>query len=142
MTIFDPVASAENKSSEPEAHGRKHGRSQAATFPCFLSPTGLVRLFSRCVESANHDRNGPGSEAAVEAKRHCECQFSGDALRCGDERAVHLLRNALHSAGAYAGFAGNLVDAFTCAQLLLDALFNLPAYARPTQRLTCFYGPL
>ena len=30
-----------------------------------------------------------------------------------DERAIHLLRNALHGAGAYAEFAGNLVDAFT-----------------------------
>jgi hypothetical protein len=37
----------------------------------------------------------------------------------------HLPRDALHRAGAYASFAGNFVDAFTCAQLLLDALFNL-----------------
>jgi hypothetical protein len=38
------------------------------------------------------------------------CRLSGDALR-GGERAVHLLRNPLHSARAYANFAGNLVDA-------------------------------
>jgi hypothetical protein len=68
--------------------------------------------------------------------------FSDASLRDGDERARHLLRNALHSTGAYADFAGNFVDAFTCAQLLLYALFNLFAYARPTQRLTGFYGPL
>jgi hypothetical protein len=54
--------------------------------------------------------------------------LSGDALRGGDERAAHLLRNPLHSAGAYANFAGNFVDAFTCSQLLLDALFNPLVY--------------
>jgi hypothetical protein len=42
------------------------------------------------------------------------------------------MRNPLHCAGADADFAGNFVDAFTCAQLSLDALFNLFAYARPT----------
>jgi hypothetical protein len=62
-------------------------------------------------------------------------------LRDGKERARHLLRNALHSTGTYTNFAGNFVDAFTCSQLVLDALFNLLAYARPTQRLTGFYGP-
>jgi hypothetical protein len=46
----------------------------------------------------------------------------GGADLCGGvERARHLLSNALHGAGAYAEFAGNLVDAFTCTQLLLDA---------------------
>jgi hypothetical protein len=58
-----------------------------------------------------------------------------------DERAIHLLRNALHGAGAYAEFAGNLVDAFTCAQLLLDALFNL-AYASRPSVLPASNGPL
>jgi hypothetical protein len=39
----------------------------------------------------------------------------------------------LHGVGAYADFAGYLVDASARPQLLLDA---------PTQRLTGFYGPL
>jgi len=43
--------------------------------------------------------------------------------------ALHLVLDALHSAGAYANFTGNFVHAFTCAQLLLDVLFNLLAYA-------------
>jgi hypothetical protein len=55
----------------------------------------------------------------------------GAWLLNGDlERALYLLRNALHSAGAYADFAGNFDDAFARPQLLLDALFNLFAYAR------------
>jgi len=64
------------------------------------------------------------------------------ALRTDIAVRRHLPRDALHSAGAYANFAGNFVHAFTCAQLLLDARFNLVAYAGPTQRLTGFYGPL
>jgi hypothetical protein len=39
---------------------------------------------------------------------------------CGLERAVHLLRNSLHSAVTYADFAGNLEDALTGPQLRLD----------------------
>ena len=52
---------------------------------------------------------------AVKAKQHFERLLSDASLRGGVERAAHLPRNALHSAGAYAEFAGNLVDAFTCA---------------------------
>lgn len=43
---------------------------------------------------------------------------------CGLERAVHLLRNSLHSAVTYADFAGNLEDALTGPQLRLDACFE------------------
>jgi hypothetical protein len=41
------------------------------------------------------------------------------SLRGGVERAAHLPRDALHGAGAYANFAGNLVDAFTCAPAMI-----------------------
>ena len=41
--------------------------------------------------------------------------------------AFALSTSGVSLAGAYAEFAGNLVDAFSCAQLLLDALFNLLA---------------
>jgi hypothetical protein len=64
---------------------------------------------------------------AVKAKGHFERLLSDASLRGGVERAADHPRNALHGAGAYAEFAGNLVDAFSCAQLLLDALFNLLA---------------
>jgi hypothetical protein len=79
---------------------------------------------------------------AVKAKQHFERLLSDASLRGGVERAARLPRDALHSASAHADFTGNFVHAFTRAQLLLDALFNLLAYARPTQRLTGFYGPL
>ena len=72
----------------------------------------------------------------MKAKRHFERLLSDASLRGGVERAAHLPRDAMHGAGAYVNFAGKFVDAFTCAQLLLDALFNLLAYAGPTQRLT------
>jgi hypothetical protein len=49
--------------------------------------------------------------------------LSGDASR-GDERAVHLVRNTLHGAVAYANFAGDLDDAHAGPQTILDALFN------------------
>jgi site-specific recombinase XerD len=48
---------------------------------------------------------------------------SGDASR-GDERAVHLIRNTLHGTIAYANFAGDLDDAHTGPQTILDALFD------------------
>ena len=68
--------------------------------------------------------------ASATGKRICSraTAFSDASLRDGDERARHLLRNALHSAGAYADFAGNFDDAFARPQLLLDGLFNLFAY--------------
>ena len=63
---------------------------------------------------------------------------------------MHLLRNPLHGAGAYAELAGNLVNAFTCAQLPLDALaaeewraaaFEKATYAGVVYILTrCAYG--
>jgi hypothetical protein len=46
--------------------------------------------------------------------------LSGDASR-GDERAVHLIRNTLHGAIAYANFAGDLDDAHAGPQTILDA---------------------
>ena len=52
---------------------------------------------------------------------------------CADERAFHLLLNALHGAVAYANLAGDLDDAHTGPQTILDALFkrgidpNLPS---------------
>ena len=51
---------------------------------------------------------------------------------------MHLLRNALHSAGAYANFARNLQDAAASLQMLPDALFKLLANAWATKRLTSF----
>jgi hypothetical protein len=65
-------------------------------------------------------------------RRQSRIGISDASLRGDLERALHLILDALHGAGAYAEFAGNLVDALTCAQLLLDA----------PQRLTGFYGPL
>src|SRR5438477_5143093 len=56
------------------------------------------------------------------------------------ERAFHLLLNALNGANADANLAGNFDDAVAGPQLILDALFNLLAYARATQRLAGFHG--
>ena len=61
---------------------------------------------------------------AVKAKRHFERLLSDASLRGGVERAAHLPRNALHSAGAYANFAGDLDNAHAGSQTILDALFN------------------
>jgi hypothetical protein len=52
------------------------------------------------------------------------------------ERAFHFLLNALHRAGADATLAGNLQDAFTGAQLSLDALFDRGIDPRPAE-LAC-----
>jgi hypothetical protein len=49
-------------------------------------------------------------------RRQSRIGISGAVLRgCGLERALNLVLDALHGAGADANFAGNLVDAFTCA---------------------------
>ena len=46
------------------------------------------------------------------------------ALRTDIAVRRHLPRDALHSAGAYANFAGNFVHAFTCAQIALGCAFQ------------------
>ena len=66
---------------------------------------------------------------------------SGDASR-GDERAVHLIRNTLHGAIAYANFARDFDDAHTGPQTILDALFNGCADPRPSERLARLDSPL
>src|SRR5215469_15530449 len=52
-----------------------------------------------------------------------------------DERAFHLLLNALHRAGADAALARDLAYAFAGAQLRLDALFDGGIDFRPTELL-------
>src|SRR5215470_1372714 len=73
------------------------------------------------------------------------CRFTcapSASCDCADERAVHLIRNTLHGAVADANFAGDLDDAHTSAQTLLDALFNGRADPRPSERLASLDGAL
>jgi hypothetical protein len=51
-----------------------------------------------------------------------------------DERVFHLLPDALHGAGAYAEFAGNLVDAFILVASIQRQRLNVLGAARPTGR--------
>jgi hypothetical protein len=60
---------------------------------------------------------------------------SGDASR-GDERAVHLIRNTLHRTIADANFAGDLDDAHTGPQTIMDALFRPSVLPASTARFT------
>ena len=62
------------------------------------------------------------------------CALSASRGRVGD-RAAHLIRNTLHGAIAYANFAGDLDDAHTGPQTILDALFNGCADPRPSEGL-------
>jgi hypothetical protein len=49
---------------------------------------------------------------------------------------------ALHGAIAYANFVSDLHDALAGPQLILDALFKLLAYPRPTERLARLHSAL
>jgi hypothetical protein len=55
---------------------------------------------------------------------------------------VHLIRNTLHGAIAYANLASDLDDAHAGPQTILDALFDGCADSRPSERLASLYGPL
>ena len=59
-----------------------------------------------------------------------------------DERAFHLLLNALHRAGADAALARDLAHAFAGAQLRLDSLFDGGIDFRPTKLLALRNRPL
>jgi hypothetical protein len=61
---------------------------------------------------------------------------------CADERAFHLLLNALHRTSADANLAGNFDDAVAGPQLILDALFDGCADPRPSERLARLDSPL
>src|SRR6516225_6057799 len=54
---------------------------------------------------------------------------------CADERAFHLLLNALHRTSANAALARDLAHAFAGAQLRLDTLFDGGIDFRPTELL-------
>jgi hypothetical protein len=64
------------------------------------------------------------------------------AVGLADERAFHLLPDALNGAAADAALAGNLQHAFAGAQLSLDALFKRGIDPRPTELLALRYGAL
>jgi hypothetical protein len=66
---------------------------------------------------------------------------AGNSTGGGVERAFNLVPDALHGAGAYANLAGNLYDAVTRPQPILDAPFELLTYPGPTKRLARLYGP-
>jgi hypothetical protein len=55
---------------------------------------------------------------------------------------VHLIRNTLHGAITYANLAGDLDDAHTGPQTILDALFDGCADPRPSERLARLDSPL
>src|SRR5215469_4005042 len=59
-----------------------------------------------------------------------------------DERAFHLLPDALNGAAADATLAGNLQHAFAGAQLSLDALFKRGIDPGPTELLALRHGAL
>jgi hypothetical protein len=61
--------------------------------------------------------------------------------RRADERAFHLLPDALNGATADATLAGNLQHAFAGAQLSLDALFERGIDPRPTELLALCHSP-
>src|SRR5215472_8518436 len=64
----------------------------------------------------------------------CRFTYAPSASRDrADERAFHLLLNALHRTSADAALTRDLADAFAATQLRLDALFHSRIDPRPTE---------
>ena len=83
-------------------------------------------------ESSGGLGDGGTGGCELPASRDGTRPLSGDASH-GDERAVHLIRNTLHGAIAYAALTRDLADAFAATQLRLDALFHSRIDPRPTE---------